>query len=123
MPDSSLSSPVSCSPVAVLPGEHRVIPALAEDPTLLLDAEGSVSEIVDGAVEERGYRLDCAFGPIVATVHGDLLVAQESDGLRCRDAAGVERWVSALVAEQVCLSPDGSLVWAPRRGAALNRAR
>ena len=115
MPDSSLSSPVSCSPVAVLPGEHRVIPALAEDPTLLLDAEGSVSEIVDGAVEERGYRLDCAFGPIVATVHGDLLVAQESDGLRCRDAAGVERWVSALVAEQVCLSPDGSLVWVVER--------
>lgn len=116
MPDSSSSSPISCSPVAVLTGEHRVIPAvLTDDRTLLLAADGSVTRVDDG-LEERGHRLDCASGPVVAAVRGDLLVAQESDGLRCRDAESwAERWVSPLEAEQVCPGLDGSLVWVVER--------
>ncbi|MDO5068238.1 MAG: hypothetical protein Q4D96_13240 [Propionibacteriaceae bacterium] len=107
---------LSCPPAVALPGEHRVIPAVAtDDPTLLLDAKGAVVEVEGGALQECGFRLDCGPGPVVATVHGDLLVAQEGDGLRCRDVSGVERWGSGIEAEQVCLGLDGSLVWVVER--------
>lgn len=117
MSASSASSPVSCPPVVVLPGLHTAIPTVAgDDRTLLLDAEGTVREVVDDTLRECGYRLDRPEGEVVATLHRDLLVVAENDGLRCRDiSSGEERWVSPLRAEEVCLSQDATLVWVVER--------